>query len=209
MWRSDSIERDRLYLCPTAHDVASNEVPISGFLKHLRLIGQDLKTATCTENSSQIPQHPSKNPSRNSCLWNMWSVHAGNPEVVWPSNSGFIECRGQQFEPKASKEDFESYGKYIREPNMWSNKWCLRRIRAHQGASRCINCVLFYRACFCKKDVHIYNISLDQLVRNADQLIPAKKRIEWVHRGASVAHHNASRFTLDTICSIPFSFPRV
>ena len=100
-------------VCPTGHDVASNEVPISGFLKHLRLIGQDLKTATKgTENSSQIAERPFKNPSRNSCLWNMWSVHAGDPEVVWPSNSGLIGCRGQELEPKASKDDFESYGKY-------------------------------------------------------------------------------------------------
>ena len=72
-------------------------------------------------------------------------------------------------------------------------------IRAHQGTSRCISCVLLYR--------HAYT-SLDQLVRNADQLVTAKKRIEGVHHGASVAHHDASRFTLDTICSIPFSFPQ-
>ena len=97
----------------------------------------------------------------------------------------------------------------FREPKTGSNKWCLRGIRAHQGTSRCINCVLLYRACFCKKDMqtHAYT-SLDQLVQNADRLVAAKKRIEGVHHGASVAHHDASRFTLDTICSIPFSFPR-
>ena len=92
----------------------------------------------------------------------------------------------------------------IREPKKGSNKWCLRRIRAHHDAL----------IVFCSTDLvfarHTHNIytSLDQLVRNPDQLVPAKKRIEGVHHGASVAHHDASRFTLDTISSIPFLFPR-
>ena len=74
--------------------------------------------------------------------------------------------------------------KMFREPKTGSNKWPT----AHQGASRCINCVLLYRGCFCKNDMrtHAYT-SLDQLVRNADQLVTTKKRIEGVHHGASAS----------------------
>ena len=86
----------------------------------------------------------------------------------------------------------ESGWPIIREPKTGSNKWCLRRIRAHQGTSRCINCVLLYRGCFCKNDMHTHaHTSLDQLVRNADQLVTAKKRMEGVHHGTSVAHHDS------------------
>ena len=47
----------------------------------------------------------------------------------------------------------------------------------------------------CAKKTCIYIFG--QTVRNPDHLVPAKKRIEGVHQ---------SRFTLDTICSIAFSF---
>ena len=85
--------------------------------------------------------------------------------------------------------------------------------KAHHSASRHIT---MHQLCFALQSLflqknmrtHAYT-SLDQLVRNADQLITAKKRIEGVHHGASVAHHDTSRFTLDAICSIPFLFPRV
>ena len=45
------------------------------------------------------------------------------------------------------------------------------------------------------KDMHTHAYtSLDQLVRNADQLVTAKKGIEGVHHGASVGimtHHDS------------------
>ena len=81
--------------------------------------------------------------------------------------------------------------------------------QSHQSASGHITmhqCVLLYRAWFFKKNMHTHAYtSLDQLVRNADKLVTAKKRIEGVHHGASVVHHDASRLNLDTSCSIPFS----
>ena len=85
--------------------------------------------------------------------------------------------------------------------------------KAHQSASGHIT---MHQLCFALQSLflqkrHAYTCiysSLDQLVRNANQLVTAQKITEGVHYGASVVHHDASRFTLDTICSIPFSFPR-
>ena len=61
----------------------------------------------------------------------------------------------------------------FRQPKTGSNKWCLRRIRAHQGTSRCINCVLLYRACFCKKNMHMHAYT------SLDHSGPASHRQEW------------------------------
>ena len=74
---------------------------------------------------------------------------------------------------------------WIREPKMGSNKYCLRRIRAHQGASWCINCVLLHRACFCKKEIHLWTNCLESG--------PASPHQEENRRGASWRISGASQ----------------
>ena len=72
----------------------------------------------------------------------------------------------------------------IREPKTRLNKWCLRRIRAHQGTSRCTNCVLLYRHAY--TCIYIFGPA-------GPECGPANHRQEENRRSASWRISGASR----------------
>ena len=73
-----------------------------------------------------------------------WGLKLFSPKAICISCSNTCSSDVLTFFQASSSRQSTTL-EFFREPKTGSNKWCLRRIRAHQGTSRCINCVLLCR----------------------------------------------------------------